>query len=197
MLDWLFCCRWSGVELHAIWVALACGSFPLACQARSAAAESHTLRTSSKPPDALHTEAVVAALRLARRAILLTGTPSLSCPFDLFRQVGNASRISMSLQTQMSVCTSNLLGGLHHSWLHLPRACGRSRSVPQSVAVLQVDAILPGLLGRSRIEFATAYCNRREVPLPGGCACRALERPGPSLQNLEHPRCTSSSCPCS
>ncbi|KAL4428086.1 hypothetical protein ABPG75_002175 [Micractinium tetrahymenae] len=78
--------------------------------------ESHTLRTSSKPPDALHTEAVVSALRLSKRAILLTGTPSLSRPFDLFRQV---------------------------------------------------DAIMPGLLGRSRIDFATAYCNRREVPLPG------------------------------
>ncbi|PSC75396.1 DNA annealing helicase and endonuclease ZRANB3 [Micractinium conductrix] len=78
--------------------------------------ESHTLRTSSKPPDALHTEAVVSAVKAARRAILLTGTPSLSRPFDLFRQV---------------------------------------------------DAIMPGLLGRSRIEFAVAYCNRREVPLPG------------------------------
>lgn len=50
-------------------------------------AESHTLRTSNKPPDALHTEATVTAVKLARRAILLTGTPSLSRPFDLFRQV--------------------------------------------------------------------------------------------------------------
>jgi hypothetical protein len=50
-------------------------------------AESHTLRTSNKAPDALHTEAVVCCLKLARRAILLTGTPSLSRPFDLFRQV--------------------------------------------------------------------------------------------------------------
>lgn len=49
--------------------------------------ESHTLRTSNKPPDALHTEATVTAVKLARRAILLTGTPSLSRPFDLFRQV--------------------------------------------------------------------------------------------------------------
>lgn len=54
-------------------------------------AESHTLRTSNKPPDALHTEAVVAAVKAARRAILLTGTPSLSRPFDLFRQVGHGS----------------------------------------------------------------------------------------------------------
>jgi hypothetical protein len=79
--------------------------------------ESHTLRTSNKPPDALHTEAVVCCLKLARRAILLTGTPSLSRPFDLFRQV---------------------------------------------------DAVMPGLLGANRVAFAASYCNRREVPLPGG-----------------------------
>ena len=50
--------------------------------------ESHTLRTSNRPPDAAHTEAVVSAARAARRAVLLTGTPSLSRPYDLFRQVG-------------------------------------------------------------------------------------------------------------
>lgn len=33
----------------------------------------------------------------------------------------------------------------------------------------QVDAIMPGLLGRDRVIFASAYCNRRVVPLPGGC----------------------------
>ncbi len=49
--------------------------------------ESHTLRTSEKPPDARHTEAAVSAVRRSRRAIFLTGTPSLSRPFDLFRQV--------------------------------------------------------------------------------------------------------------
>ena len=30
---------------------------------------------------------------------------------------------------------------------------------------------MPGLLGRDRIAFASAYCNRREVPLPGGRGC--------------------------
>ena len=49
--------------------------------------ESHTLRTSEKAPDARHTEAAVSAVRRSRRAIFLTGTPSLSRPFDLFRQV--------------------------------------------------------------------------------------------------------------
>lgn len=49
--------------------------------------ESHTLRTSSHPPDAFHTEATTAVARRAKRAIFLTGTPSLSKPFDLFRQV--------------------------------------------------------------------------------------------------------------
>ena len=49
--------------------------------------ESHTLRTSEKPPDARHTEAAVSAVRRSTRAVFLTGTPSLSRPFDLFRQV--------------------------------------------------------------------------------------------------------------
>lgn len=49
--------------------------------------ESHTLRTTAVPPDSGYTEATVAALKRASRAILLSGTPSLSRPFDLFRQV--------------------------------------------------------------------------------------------------------------
>lgn len=49
--------------------------------------ESHTLRTSSHPPDAFHTEATTVVARRAKRAVFLTGTPSLSKPFDLFRQV--------------------------------------------------------------------------------------------------------------
>ena len=53
--------------------------------------ESHTLRTSEKPPDARHTEAAVSAVRRSRRAVFLTGTPSLSRPFDLFRQVDSAT----------------------------------------------------------------------------------------------------------
>lgn len=32
---------------------------------------------------------------------------------------------------------------------------------------LQVDALVPGLLGANRTVFASAYCNRREVPRPG------------------------------
>ncbi len=32
---------------------------------------------------------------------------------------------------------------------------------------LQVDALVPGLLGGNRTVFASAYCNRREVPRPG------------------------------
>ena len=52
------------------------------------AAESHTLRTANAPPDAQHTEVVGRIAGAARRAIFLTGTPSLNRPFDLFRQVG-------------------------------------------------------------------------------------------------------------
>lgn len=49
--------------------------------------ESHTMRTTEHPPDAKHTEAVASVIKRARRAILLSGTPSLNRPFDLFRQV--------------------------------------------------------------------------------------------------------------
>ncbi|KAK9844937.1 hypothetical protein WJX74_008894 [Apatococcus lobatus] len=49
--------------------------------------ESHTLRTSNRAPDARHTEAVASVVKRATRAIFLSGTPSLSRPFDLFRQV--------------------------------------------------------------------------------------------------------------
>lgn len=48
--------------------------------------ESHTLRTGGRPPDAAHTECVAVAAKRAQRAVLLTGTPSLSRPFDLYRQ---------------------------------------------------------------------------------------------------------------
>ncbi|KAK9812930.1 hypothetical protein WJX72_005929 [[Myrmecia] bisecta] len=49
--------------------------------------ESHTLRTTNHAPDARHTEAVCSAAQRAKRAIFLSGTPSLTRPFDLFRQV--------------------------------------------------------------------------------------------------------------
>ncbi|KAK9843831.1 hypothetical protein WJX81_008228 [Elliptochloris bilobata] len=49
--------------------------------------ESHSLRTVDRAAGAPTTEAAVAAVSAARRAVLLSGTPSLSRPFDLFRQV--------------------------------------------------------------------------------------------------------------
>lgn len=50
--------------------------------------ESHNLRTTnSRDSDSPHTEACVAAVVRAHRAVLLSGTPSLSRPYDLFRQV--------------------------------------------------------------------------------------------------------------
>lgn len=55
--------------------------------------ESHTLRTTSNAPDSRHTEAVVAACKRTQRAVLLSGTPSLSRPFDLFRQVTSAQTL--------------------------------------------------------------------------------------------------------
>lgn len=50
--------------------------------------ESHNLRTTSiKNTDSPHTEACVTTLSRANRRILLTGTPSLAKPFDLYRQI--------------------------------------------------------------------------------------------------------------
>lgn len=49
--------------------------------------ESHTLKTADRAPDSTNTEAAVAAVKAAQPAVLLTGTPSLSRPFDLYRQV--------------------------------------------------------------------------------------------------------------
>jgi SNF2 family DNA or RNA helicase len=76
--------------------------------------ESHVLRTTSgrSNTENARTEACLRAIERARRAVLLSGTPSLSRPFDLFRQV---------------------------------------------------DSLRKGLLGKSKDEFATRYCDRKKV----------------------------------
>lgn len=50
--------------------------------------ESHMMRTQNRAPDAFFTEVAAAVGRRATRLLLLSGTPSLNRPFDLFRQVG-------------------------------------------------------------------------------------------------------------
>lgn len=57
--------------------------------------ESHTLRTTKRPPDALHTEALASTARRATRAVFLSGTPSLNRPFDLFRQASLAEQANL------------------------------------------------------------------------------------------------------
>lgn len=49
--------------------------------------ESHMMRTQNRAPDAFLTEALAAVGQRARRLLLLSGTPSLNRPFDLYRQV--------------------------------------------------------------------------------------------------------------
>lgn len=49
--------------------------------------ESHMMRTQNRPPDAFFTEVAAAVGQRATRLLLLSGTPSLNRPFDLFRQV--------------------------------------------------------------------------------------------------------------
>ena len=49
--------------------------------------ESHTMRTTLGRADSDLTEAAAALVKGAMRAVLLTGTPSLNRPFDIYRQV--------------------------------------------------------------------------------------------------------------
>ena len=56
--------------------------------------ESHNMRTTKKARDSKQTEACAAVVKRVPRAILLTGTPSLSKPFDLFVQ---ADALSLGL----------------------------------------------------------------------------------------------------
>ena len=74
--------------------------------------ESHNVRSTKKPKDSKQTEAAAIMIRKVPRAILLSGTPSLSKPFDLFAQV---------------------------------------------------DALSPGLLGRSKYEYANNYCEKTVI----------------------------------
>jgi len=49
--------------------------------------ESHAMRTTMSKQDSDQTEAASALVRATMRAVLLTGTPSLNRPFDIYRQV--------------------------------------------------------------------------------------------------------------
>ena len=49
--------------------------------------ESHTLRSTTRATDAQQTEAVASLAASATHVLLLSGTPSLSRPFQLYRQV--------------------------------------------------------------------------------------------------------------
>ena len=59
--------------------------------------ESHALRTTDRAPDSRNTEAAVATIKAASRTVLLSGTPSLSRPYDLFRQVSDTTHIAARL----------------------------------------------------------------------------------------------------
>ena len=54
--------------------------------------ESHNIRSTQKKRDSKQTEAAKRVVAGAKRAILLTGTPSLSKPYDLFAQVNSLRR---------------------------------------------------------------------------------------------------------
>ena len=170
--------------------------------------ESHELRTTATAPDSRHTEAVSATCKRSRRAILLSGTPSLSRPFDLFRQVCVLLTCRMLLCSALQHRGIKLdCQGLHNTPVDKPpsprsagatgspvsetrtKTNGRSKdtwlptqliaclqfccsekalSLQQQshiIHVLQVDALRPGLVGRTREAFSLRYCNRRLVPV--------------------------------
>lgn len=54
--------------------------------------ESHMMRTQNRAPDAFFTEVAAAVGHRATRLLLLSGTPSLNRPFDLFRQARSGAR---------------------------------------------------------------------------------------------------------
>ena len=67
--------------------------------------ESHYLRTTGgKDKDAKTTESAVLAAKRAKRVIMLSGTPSLSRPFDLFRQVLNVKEQNMQYSGMLMSC---------------------------------------------------------------------------------------------
>ena len=120
----------------------------------------------------------MSAAKRSRRAIFLTGTPSLSRPYDLFRQASKPpstrpfppalSRVS-SMQQRKAAARWGRLPPLSGSpsfplgasaTARLPPPC----SAPPSKQT-QVDALRPGLLGATRAAFAVAYCARRLLPV--------------------------------
>lgn len=108
--------------------------------------ESHNLRT-TKNNDSNITEVTVGACKKAKRVIMLTGTPSLSRPFDLFRQVcilfvGHLNR------------KGRLCSGMQSSLI----------GIIKCAIVVQVDGIRSGILGKNRDAFSKRYCNRRLIP---------------------------------
>ncbi len=80
--------------------------------------ESHALRTVDRAAGAPTTEAAVAAVAAARRAVLLSGTPSLSRPFDLFRQARRSARRA----------AAPLPGDAGSGARSAARACGQERN---------------------------------------------------------------------
>lgn len=83
--------------------------------------ESHALRTTDRAPDSRNTEAAVATIKAASRAVLLSGTPSLSRPYDLFRQVASPQQLNHHWELLTYPCgySQDLLGVARSGWFLL------------------------------------------------------------------------------
>jgi 5-methylcytosine-specific restriction endonuclease McrA len=139
--------------------------------------ESHTMRTTLGRADSDLTEAAAALVKGAMRAVLLTGTPSLNRPFDIYRQVdalcpgllgaskwdfGDAYCESKVLPTGRSASGGCRLHELH---LLLSATCYLLRRTKADVAA----ELPPKRRTVVRLTLAAQSGGKREAAAPDDC----------------------------
>jgi hypothetical protein len=136
--------------------------------------ESHRLRPAlpHRPMDAQETTATVSAVRRAKRAVLLSGTPSLTKPYDLWNQVGGEWRESHSIAFR-ALFFFGLRGAFFLPLCLLVFFVFFCIILTDFLSFFlsfllfcQVDILCPGLLG-SRMVYAENYCDKKTVTVLG------------------------------
>ena len=160
--------------------------------------ESHALRTTDRAPDSRNTEAAVATIKAASRAVLLSGTPSLSRPYDLFRQVASPLNSSIHYWELLTYPCSSLQtcsvfqGSVGFCWVwfgvHFWRADDIQRWPSTKLALLKL-----GLLSSCyELQNASKGMTASAVCTGGRAAARATRGQSrgfckPLLQSTPHP----------
>jgi SNF2 family DNA or RNA helicase len=144
--------------------------------------ESHTLRTTAAAPDAQHTEALRSTAKRAQRAVFLSGTPSLSKPYDLWNQVAilrpgllPADRAAFATaychRRLLPFFTAGGLGG--QRWDHSGLTRGQELHVllRQEVMIrrLKRDVLAQLPAKRRQASVCAARCPPRRLRRGGGC----------------------------